>query len=68
MHFFSVSKERQECQWAMEKKFPKGSKIILEVTVERAGVCDPFPTEYIICRTKDGKEFIAKTQDILNLD
>ena len=60
-----TGKSRSQLRRELYEKHPHKSKILLELTVVSTGVCDPFPTEYIVCRTKSGQDVLVKPHDVV---
>ena len=50
MHMFSRDQRRNKRKAELEKRYPEGTKILIEVEVLGVGVGDPFPTDFITCR------------------
>ena len=48
---FPRDKERNERTLALQERFPTGTKILVEVEVLDVGVSDPWPTDFIVCRS-----------------
>ena len=66
MHEFSYDPERTQRLARLEKKYPTGTKILTEVLVIGVGICDPYPTEYILCRGFR-QDFIVFPEEVRDL-
>jgi len=66
MHEFSYEHGRTQRLGRLEKRYPEGAKILIEALIVGVGVCDPYPTEYILCRGSR-QDFIVFPEEVRDL-